>query len=432
MSQKLSEEQIERWRIRAEERQQDNDEIQLQEKIDQRRVQVQAEMLLFLEQFLSGAISVEQFKSTYDKKTRTDWDVFGFKGMSGAMFLNTLIKHIPDQVEVTQKLKKALLVPKEVHLGQAQMQDFFDFLNGLYKKKIITKRQVQASRVPFFVSSWWHLQDNITWPIYYISNRRMLEQDGIYQASKNPITNYFIFRKSFLALANKLNLSAWELEHLLGWYNDTDKVRIATTSSNDQVVVLSTTDKSSLQSDQANDADDESNDELLGHSHIQWLLARIGRKLGCKIWIASNDHKRSWRGQTLGSLSEKALPNLGVDRETERIISLIDVIWLQGRRVVAAFEVEKSTSIFSGLLRMSDLVAMAPNLNIPLYIVTPERRLDKVRRELSRPTFQTLELHEQCGYFSFEALAGQADNMMMWATDPTAIDRLAQKVKTAS
>lgn len=32
---------------------------------------------------------------------------------------------------------------------------------------------------------------------------------------------------------------------------------------------------------------------------------------------------------------------------------------------------------------MSDLVALSPNSNFPLYIVTPDVRLDKVRCELS-------------------------------------------------
>jgi hypothetical protein len=44
---------------------------------------------------------------------------------------------------------------------------------------------------------------------------------------------------------------------------------------------------------------------------------------------------------------------------------------------VAAFEI---TSICSGLLRMADLVAMQPNLNIPLFLVAPEERREKCLR----------------------------------------------------
>jgi hypothetical protein len=155
--------------------------------------------------------------------------------------------------------------------------------------------------------------------------------------------------------------------------------------------------------------------------------------LGCHVWIAANDHNRTWQGERLGDLSMPKLPLLGLDSETQRIISLIDVIWVQGaKRVAAAFEIEHTTSIYSGLLRLSDLVALAPNLNFPLYIVTPESRMEKVRRELSRPTFQTLSLHEICGYFSFERLEAEAEGIMRWASSPSAVDKLAKKVEGAS
>jgi len=120
---------------------------------------------------------------------------------------------------------------------------------------------------------------------------------------------------------------------------------------------------------------------------------------------------------------------LSMDSDSQQIISLIDVVWLKGaNKVVAAFEVEHTTSIYSGILRMSDLVTLSPNINFPLYIVTPESRLDKVRRELSRPTFQALELHKRCGFFSEEKLSEEAEHIMRWATSPLAIESLASKV----
>ena len=42
---------------------------------------------------------------------------------------------------------------------------------------------------------------------------------------------------------------------------------------------------------------------------------------------------------------------------TNQTIELIDVLWLDGNAIVAAFEIESTTSIYSGLLRMSDLLA---------------------------------------------------------------------------
>src|SRR6266705_2700104 len=71
-----------------------------------------------------------------------------------------------------------------------------------------------------------------------------------------------------------------------------------------------------------------------------------------------------------------------------------------------AFEIESTTSIYSGLLRMSDLTAMQPNLNIPLYLVAPDERRDKVLTEINRPTFSRLEppLSEVCRFIPFSEL----------------------------
>src|SRR5579863_1836410 len=75
------------------------------------------------------------------------------------------------------------------------------------------------------------------------------------------------------------------------------------------------------------------------------------------------------------------------------------------------FEIESTTSIFSGLLRMSDLIAMVPNINIPLYIVAPSERRKKVFAEVNRPTFAKLPtpMAEICRYISFEEMHKQVD-----------------------
>ncbi len=68
------------------------------------------------------------------------------------------------------------------------------------------------------------------------------------------------------------------------------------------------------------------------------------------------------------------------------LIEHIDVLWLRGNRVEAAFEIEHTTSVYSGLLRMADLVTLHPNIMIRLYIVAPDSRRAKVLSELVRPT----------------------------------------------
>lgn len=94
------------------------------------------------------------------------------------------------------------------------------------------------------------------------------------------------------------------------------------------------------------------------------------------------------------------------DEATSRTIELIDVLWLRGNAIVAAFEIESTTVIYSGLLRMADLLAMQPNLSIPLFVVAPDERRDKVMIEVNRPTFSRLSppLRNACRFISFSTL----------------------------
>jgi len=146
------------------------------------------------------------------------------------------------------------------------------------------------------------------------------------------------------------------------------------------------------------------------HTEIQWLLLKLGADMGFGVWVARNDRGRSFEGHRFAELHalKSSLP-LQFDDATNKTIELIDVLWLDKNSFVAAFEIESTTSIYSGLLRMADLVAMQPNLKIPLFIVAPEERREKVFAEVNRPTFGRLEprLAEICRYISFDALREQ-------------------------
>src|SRR5437588_2870850 len=111
-----------------------------------------------------------------------------------------------------------------------------------------------------------------------------------------------------------------------------------------------------------------------------------------------------WKGDPRDVLER--LP-LNYDDTTLRTIEQIDVLWLRSRSIVRAFEIEHTTSIYSGILRMADLLALQPNMDINLHIVAPIARRDKVFQELRRPVFSLLEkgpLYESCTYLSYDSL----------------------------
>lgn len=427
MATNLTDTQLTRWRVLNEEASRDSDWVTSNNERDARRLVIQRQILDLLHLYLAGKVTIEDFRSTFDRRTKTDWDVFGFKGMSGAMFLNMLVKNIPDREGVTEHLRAALEVPRDAPSGRQQMKKFLDALEGYIASGKVEKQQVHPGRTPFFLSAWWHIQDNEKWPVFYISAREVLEREGLYTSVDDPVEDYFAFRESFHALGAALGLKAWSLEYLCAWHEEGDIEDSSTTRSAPATHSLPEVEPGdSTEHEAVLPAEGKL---LHTHSQIQWTLATMGRKLGCDIWIAANDQSREWNGKRLGSLSLPELPGLGMDEESLRLIRLIDVLWLKNRRqVAAAFEVEHTSSVYSGLLRLTDLITQSPNLNFPLYIITPEERLGQVNRELLRPTFRSLELHKRCGFFSEEALVREAPNIMRWGSDPSAIGKLAMRI----
>src|SRR5260221_13267063 len=75
---------------------------------NERRLAIVPQLLALLQQFRDGSIALPAFKDRFDTKTRKDWDVFGLKGTSGAMFLNMLVLHVPDQVALRREIIAAL------------------------------------------------------------------------------------------------------------------------------------------------------------------------------------------------------------------------------------------------------------------------------------------------------------------------------------
>ncbi len=144
------------------------------------------------------------------------------------------------------------------------------------------------------------------------------------------------------------------------------------------------------------------------HTKMQAMLAQIGESMGLRIWLPNADRQRVleiWRPVDNNTLITR-LP-LNYDNVTLRIIENIDVLWIRRNAIVRAFEVEHSTSIYSGLLRMADLMSLQPNLMIKAHIVAPMARRGKVLQEISRPVFSLMQsgpMSESCSYLSYDAV----------------------------
>ncbi|WP_375498669.1 ParB/RepB/Spo0J family partition protein [uncultured Nostoc sp.] len=177
----------------------------------------------------------------------------------------------------------------------------------------------------------------------------------------------------------------------------------------------------------------ENTNETQQHTQMQWILAKLGQKLCGSVWIASNDRSRMWEKEQLGNLSIDSFPPLGIGNDAQSTVKYIDVVWLSGsHQITAAFEVELTTPIYSGLLRMADLVTLCPNLNFPLYIVVPESRTNKVKKELTRATFKNLKLDKKCRYIVIEKLMEKWDAIMEIGTSVDTIKRISHSFESDS
>ena len=147
--------------------------------------------------------------------------------------------------------------------------------------------------------------------------------------------------------------------------------------------------------------------DIKEHTKIQWILLKLGNDMGLDVWVAKNDRNRGVAGQKFTDLPhlKKDIP-LTFDEVSNKTIQMIDVVWLKGNEIKAAFEIESTTSIYSGILRLADLIAMQPNINIPLYIVAPVERRSKVIAEINRPVFSRLPkpMSSICRFISFSSL----------------------------
>jgi hypothetical protein len=174
--------------------------------------------------------------------------------------------------------------------------------------------------------------------------------------------------------------------------------------------------------------------EETSHEEIQWLLLQLGNDMALDVWVARNDQSRSYNGNNFRKLPHllKSLPRQ-FDEATNRTIELIDVLWLKEGAFVAAFEIEHTTSIYSGLLRLSDLISMQPNINIPLYIVAPDERREKVFTEINRPTFSRLKppLREMCQYISYSELKNKVEQVrgFLKYLSPQFLDEIAESLE---
>ena len=137
------------------------------------------------------------------------------------------------------------------------------------------------------------------------------------------------------------------------------------------------------------------------HLKMQWLLIKIGIMEGYNVWVANNDYNKEYNRKKFSDLCLTELPHFA-GPDVLKIARSIDVIWFKKRsnQPVHFFEVEHTTSIYSGLLRLNDVKIDYP---IPkATIVADANRKRLFESQINRRTFVNSELGEICGFLDFK------------------------------
>ncbi len=96
-----------------------------------------------------------------------------------------------------------------------------------------------------------------------------------------------------------------------------------------------------------------------------------------------------------------------LDLHLNRTATKMAKVELRGRAIARAFGIERSTAIYSGILRMADLIALQPDMDIRLHIVAPTEPREQVFTEIKRPVFLLLDrgpLAESSTFISYDSV----------------------------
>jgi hypothetical protein len=138
----------------------------------------------------------------------------------------------------------------------------------------------------------------------------------------------------------------------------------------------------------------------LSHSQIQTMLACVGKLKGYDVFVPASDVGRlDW---TLARRFQMLEDIPSGFQQIRSVLSEIDVTWVEGGRntIAALFEVEHSTTVYSGLLRFNDVLLTNPSVS-RFTIVSSDARRGLFARQLFRPTFRKSGLSELCSFLEY-------------------------------
>jgi len=171
----------------------------------------------------------------------------------------------------------------------------------------------------------------------------------------------------------------------------------------------------------------EQQEQEKSHTMIQYKLVELGNALGYKTWVAKNDRSNEFQGKKFSFLTIDNLPIVTKNPFHQRTIELIDVLWLKNDKIACAFEIEHSTTIKSGALRLFDLAKLLDH-KIQLFIIAPDKREKELYNVISQsPTLREEIAEFKPRYLLYSEFCSCCDQIGRFASDYRGLDSIAKR-----
>lgn len=150
--------------------------------------------------------------------------------------------------------------------------------------------------------------------------------------------------------------------------------------------------------------------ENLDHDRIIRAMADLGNIFGLDVWIGEPEVKKNSELKKHKTIEKLEIPF--VSPVLLKRLKNVDVIFLRkGQSPKCLIEVEHTSDIRSGLLRMANIFEEAEHLKIETFTILPDKRVDKLKEILTEPSIKKLIGERQIYYATYSLIAKFVDEL---------------------
>jgi DNA modification methylase len=150
--------------------------------------------------------------------------------------------------------------------------------------------------------------------------------------------------------------------------------------------------------------------EEIDHDRMIMVLSRLGKEGGFNIKIGEPELRKNSGLLKYQTANKVAVP--GIPDNVNQILANHDVIYLSTSGVLQAiFEVEHSTNIKGGILRISNIFDQIPNLKLSFFLIVPDDRISALMKAIEEPAIKRIIAKEVIYYATYSDIMSLFDSI---------------------